>query len=48
MAAFAPTNAVTTTTGNDFIPELWSDEVIASYKANLVLGGICTGFDHQG
>ena len=32
------TNGQTTTTAANFIPELWSDEVIAGYKANLVLG----------
>lgn len=31
-----------------FIPELWSDEVIAAYKANLVLAGLVTNFNHQG
>ena len=31
-----------------FIPELWSDEVIAAYKANLVLAGLVTMFNHQG
>jgi hypothetical protein len=40
-ATFAATNAVvkgTSPTGVDyFIPELWSDEVLASHKANLVM-----------
>ena len=31
-----------------FIPELWSDEVVAAYKANLVLAGVVTNFNHQG
>lgn len=31
-----------------FIPELWSDEVIAAYKANLVLANLVTMFNHQG
>lgn len=30
-----------------FIPELWSDEVIAAYKANLVLAALVTQFNHQ-
>ena len=32
---FAPDNAVTTTSANDFIPEIWSDEIIAAYQKNL-------------
>lgn len=31
-----------------FIPELWSDEVIAAYKANLVMAALVTNFNHQG
>lgn len=31
-----------------FIPELWSDEVVAAYKANLVLAALVTMFNHQG
>ena len=38
----------TTTTGATFIPELWSDEVIAGYKANLVLGNLVTKINHAG
>ena len=40
------TNQQTTTTAANFIPELWSDEVIAGYKANLVLGNIVTNINH--
>ncbi len=32
-----PTPAVTTTTAATFIPEIWSDEIVAAYKKNLVL-----------
>jgi N4-gp56 family major capsid protein len=35
-----PTPAVTTTTAAKFIPEIWSDEVIASYKKNLVAANL--------
>ena len=42
------TNQQTTTTAANFIPELWSDEVIAGYKANLVLGNIVTNINHNG
>ena len=31
---------VTNTTANTFIPELWSDEVIAAYKKNLVAANL--------
>ncbi len=37
-----------TTQAAVFIPELWSDEIIAAYKANLVLAGLVTNFNHQG
>ena len=48
MAAFDPANAVDMSAAADFVPELWSDEVIASYKANLVVAGLCTLFQHNG
>ena len=35
--AFSPSNSVTTTTGATFIPEIWSDEIVAAYKKNLAL-----------
>ena len=38
----------TTTTAANFIPELWSDEVIAGYKKNLVLGNQVTRINHSG
>ena len=41
-------NHQTTTTAAKFIPELWSDEVIAGYKANLVLGNLVTKINHAG
>ncbi len=34
------TNHVTNTTGATFIPELWSDEIVAAYKQNLVLANL--------
>ena len=42
------TNQVTTSVANNFIPELWSDEVIGAYKANLVVANIVTQLSHQG
>jgi N4-gp56 family major capsid protein len=38
----------TITTAANFIPELWSDEVIAGYKSNLVLGNLVTKINHNG
>ncbi len=32
----------------NFVPELWSDEVIASYKQNLVLAGLVRKLNHRG
>lgn len=31
-----------------FFPELWSDEIVAAYKANLVMAGTVTVFNHNG
>jgi len=38
--SFSPTNSVTTTTAANFIPEIWSDEIVAAYKKNLVLANL--------
>lgn len=49
MAAWDPSGSLTTTTtAAAFIPELWSDEVIAAYKANLVMAGLVINFNHVG
>lgn len=42
------TNHITTTTHDVFIPELWSDDVIAAYKKNLVLANLVTKINHNG
>lgn len=42
------TDHVTNTTAATFIPELWSDEVIAAYKSNLVLGNLVRKMNHKG
>jgi hypothetical protein len=34
------TNHVTKTTADKFIPEIWSDEIIAAYKKNLVAANL--------
>lgn len=40
-------NMTVTTTAN-FIPELWSDDVIANYKSNLVVANLVKNLNHQG
>jgi N4-gp56 family major capsid protein len=42
------TNGVTAAVANNFIPELWSDEVIGAYKTNLVLANLVTKLSHKG
>lgn len=42
------TNHVITTEVPNFIPELWSDEVLASYKKNLVMAGLVRVLNHRG
>ena len=42
------TNQVTTTIAGNFIPELWSDEVIGAYKSNLVVVNLVTKLNHKG
>jgi len=39
---------MTKTTVANFIPEIWSDEVIATYKANLVAANLVRNLNHQG
>ncbi len=48
MATFAATNAVGRVSAGNFVPELWSDEVLAAYKANLVLPQLVTTLDFGG
>ena len=42
------TNHQTTTTGAAFIPEIWSDEVVATYKKNLVLANLIKKISFKG
>lgn len=42
------TGAQTVTTNAVFIPELWSDDVIAAYKKNLVIANLVTKINHIG
>ena len=45
--AIGATNYQVTHSAN-FIPELWRDEVIADYKANLVMGNLVRKINHMG
>ena len=40
--------SLTTYSQGVFIPELWSDEIAAKYKANLVLANLVINMDHTG
>ena len=42
------TNHQTVTTGDKFIPEIWSDEVVATYKKNLVLANLIKKMSFKG
>ena len=46
--AFSPANSVTNTTGATFIPEIWSDEIIAAYKKNLVMANLVKKMSFNG
>jgi len=41
-------NNTTKAIAGNFIPELWSDEVIGAYKSNLVLANLVTKLSHKG
>ena len=42
------TNQTTVTTSANFIPEIWSDEVLARYKQNLVMANLVTKVNFKG
>lgn len=42
------TNSMDVTDAAAFIPEVWSDDVIAAYKANLVLAALVSKINHKG
>jgi N4-gp56 family major capsid protein len=46
--AFSPANSVTVTTAANFIPEIWSDEIVAAYKKNLVLANLIQKMNFRG
>lgn len=37
---FSPTGSITNTTAAAFVPEIWSDEIVAAYKKSLVAGNL--------
>ena len=41
-------NDQTITTAASFIPQMWSDEVIATYQKNLVIANLVTRINHKG
>ena len=47
-AAFSPTNSVTVSSAGTFVPEIWSDEIVASYKKNLVLANLVMKMNFRG
>ena len=46
--AFSPSNSVTPTTAATFLPDIWSDEIVASYKKNLVLANLVMKMNFRG
>lgn len=42
------TTIVTKSNANTFVPDLWSDEIIASYEKNLVMANLVRRINHQG
>lgn len=48
MAAFDPANGLGRTELDKFIPEVWSMETLAAYKANLVMAALVSMLPHKG
>lgn len=46
--AFSPANSVTNTTAATFIPEIWSDEIIAAYKKSLTMANLVMKMNFKG
>jgi N4-gp56 family major capsid protein len=45
---FDGANAVTVSNADAFIPEIWSDEIVAAYKKNLVAANLIKKMSHRG
>lgn len=48
MATFNNAPSVNNTTANTFIPDIWSDEIIAAYKKNLVMANLVMKMNFKG
>lgn len=48
MAAFDPSTSVILAEVPNFVPQLWSDEVVAAYKSNIVLANLVRTLNHNG
>ena len=46
--AYGTANGVTTTTAANFIPEMWSDEIVAAYKKSLVMANLVRKMSQKG
>ena len=46
--AFSPANSVTNTTAATFLPDIWSDEIIAAYKKNLTMANLVMKMNFKG
>ena len=48
MAGLGNSNHVTPTNADAFVPEIWSDEIAAAYKSNLVIANLVKKMSHVG
>ena len=46
--AFSPAISVTNTTAATFLPDIWSDEIIAAYKKNLTMANLVMKMNFKG
>jgi len=46
--AFSPANSVTNATAATFLPDIWSDEIIAAYKKNLTMANLVMKMNFKG
>jgi len=46
--AYGTSNGVTVTTAANFIPEMWSDEIVAAYKKSLVMANLVRKMSQKG
>ena len=48
VGAYGTSNNVTTTTAATFIPDIWSDEIVAAYKKSLVMANLVRKMSMKG